>query len=325
MAHAARRALRALANAPHAAQLWRGASSPCLARSPPLFASHHRETTTSGDAPSGARRSRGFAAGASSSSSDDEPSLASIRDALLDESDPNYPLGSSPSTRVDEWKHPSGNFSFWLLRRSSAPARDANCEYNMRVPVGEGDNADVLACVLSQGDAVLGRGQYHPEIGAIGMTPCAAAALRVMRADAGCFFALPGLCSWVRANECWTDVDGLKPLFDEHFASLETEEARDKAGREAMEAAKAIALGVPRPGHSVLGRGTFAAAEPAWTAMAMEFLTEDEGVMAEHAAFVVALEQVHPTRELETIVKHMANPDPEYLKDAGGAMVVVTS
>jgi len=308
---AARRALRALANAPPAAQLWRGASSPCLARPPPLFASRHRETTTSGDAPSGGRRSRGFAAGASSSSSsssssDDarEPSLASIRDAILDESDPNYPLGSSPSTRVDEWKHPSGNFSLWLLRRSSAPARR---EHDARVPVGEGDDADVLACVLSRGDAALERGRYHPEIGAIGMTPCAAAALRTMRADAECFLALPGLCDWVRANERWTDADGLrKPL-------------------EAMEAAKAIALGVPRPGHSVLGRGTFAAAEPAWTAMASEYLEEDEVVGAERAAFAAALRQVHPTRKLTTEVRHMANADPEYLKDAGGAMVVLKS
>jgi hypothetical protein len=92
-----------------------------------------------------------------------------------------------------------------------------------------------------------------------------------------------------------------------------------------MEAAKAIALGVPRPGHSVLGRGTFAAAEPAWTAMASEYLEEDEVVGAERAAFAAALRQVHPTRKLTTEVRHMANADPEYLKDAGGAMVVLKS
>ena len=48
---------------------------------------------------------------------------------------------------------------------------------------------------------------------------------------------LPGLCEWVRA----------KPL----------EELEQEFGEQAAGAAHAIALGKPRPGHSVLGMGTF--------------------------------------------------------------------
>jgi hypothetical protein len=41
----------------------------------------------------------------------------------------------------------------------------------------------------------------------------------------------------------------------------------EACGADAAEAAKAIAISQPRPGHSVLGHGTFKAAETAWVSL----------------------------------------------------------
>jgi len=50
-------------------------------------------------------------------------------------------------------------------------------------------------------------------------------------------------------------------------------------GDEAAEAVKAVSIGRPRPGHSVLGQGTFRAAASAWQVLAQRYaLSEDEEV-----------------------------------------------
>ena len=61
---------------------------------------------------------------------------------------------------------------------------------------------------------------------------------------------LEGLCAWMVAEEVWNK--GL----------MSDEEA---------EAVEAVARGVPRKGHSVLGQGTFAAARPAFEALALDY------------------------------------------------------
>jgi hypothetical protein len=60
--------------------------------------------------------------------------------------------------------------------------------------------------------------------------------------------ALPGLCVSV--------------------AGIGEEALASEFGEEAAGAAMAVALGRPRPGHSVLGQGTFRAAAPAWAVLA---------------------------------------------------------
>jgi hypothetical protein len=65
---------------------------------------------------------------------------------------------------------------------------------------------------------------------------------------------LPGLCEWVRG--------------------LPERELQAEFGPELAEAVLAVAHGKPRPGHSVLGQGTFSAAEPAWVELAGRFANE---------------------------------------------------
>lgn len=51
----------------------------------------------------------------------------------------------------------------------------------------------------------------------------------------------------------------------------------------------AIALGRPRPGHSVLGRGTFAAAEPAWLALAARYALAEGASAVSCASLLVCV------------------------------------
>jgi hypothetical protein len=78
-----------------------------------------------------------------------------------------------------------------------------------------------------------------------------------------------------------------------------------------FEAVQAIATGVPRLGHSVVGQGTLRDGEFGWTALATEFvrlgLSEEGRVYQAHRAELVSIE-------------HLADMQPTYLKTAGGAM-----
>ena len=89
-------------------------------------------------------------------------------------------------------------------------------------------------------------------------------------------------------------------------------------GEEATEAAQAVALGRPRRGHSVLGHGTFTAAEPAWMMLADQYVDSEAGrpAMAEMMMYKTALGQG------AWRMQHLADTDPEYMALAGGAMAV---
>ena len=68
---------------------------------------------------------------------------------------------------------------------------------------------------------------------------------------------LPGLCRWVVDNSAWT--------------AAEAEDAKPADILEIAAAVEAVAKGVPRPGHSVLGVGTFKAARPAFERLAFGY------------------------------------------------------
>ena len=156
--------------------------------------------------------------------------------------------------RVDEWPHPSGVATFWLLRHADTDPADA-ASFDPGADLGRGANADVLASIVQQ-DAILYGMKTRPPL-----PPSVAARLvraavdkakdasGVEKKNLTALVALPRLCSWARTGERWNDAAVLS-----------------RSNGEACEAAEAIALGRPREGHSVLGRGTFAAAEPAWVA-----------------------------------------------------------
>ena len=68
---------------------------------------------------------------------------------------------------------------------------------------------------------------------------------------------LSGLCEWVASTSAWERLDRAAADFAE----------------EQPDAVEAVAKGVPRAGHSVLGVGTYKAARPAFERLAMEYAT----------------------------------------------------
>ncbi|KAJ1454564.1 hypothetical protein M885DRAFT_521457 [Pelagophyceae sp. CCMP2097] len=96
--------------------------------------------------------------------------------------------------------------------------------------------------------------------------------------DVSAVSLLPGLCDWVQVAEAW-----------QRFPP---------PGRDAVEA---VAKRRPRPGHSVLGAGTFKDAEAAWKTLALgyaECTTEGEALMYRSAgARLIGVNYMHETSE----------------------------
>jgi hypothetical protein len=97
-----------------------------------------------------------------------------------------------------------------------------------------------------------------------------------------------------------------------------------------LEAVRAIASGHPRPGHTVVGAGTFRDGRRSWIALAREYaqLAINPNALALDASYVrtKGLEEValYKSREGEvTAIEHLAHTQPEYLREAGGAMARV--
>jgi hypothetical protein len=205
--------------------------------------------------------------------------------------------------RVDEWPHPSGVATFWLLRHADTDPAGA-ASFDPGADLGSGANADVLASIVQQDSILYGMKTRRPLPPSVAARRVRAAAETAAEAPEDkkltALVALPRLCAWARAGERWNDAEVLS-----------------KSNGEACEAAEAIALGRPREGHSVLGRGTFAAAEPAWVALAEAHMEEDADVLGELMAYKSVLPGAFRAA-------HMADGDPEYLAVAGGAMAVLT-
>jgi hypothetical protein len=75
------------------------------------------------------------------------------------------------------------------------------------------------------------------------------------------------------------------------------------------QAAYAIATGIPRPGHSVVGQGTFRDGAEAWKRLAEAYLPHamESQLYLKHGAQLLHIE-------------HLADTSPAYLQSAGGAM-----
>ena len=109
---------------------------------------------------------------------------------------------------------------------------------------------------------------------------------------------LSGLCAWVVEHRLWEKLDATAPDHDP-----------DQAG-----AVEAVAKGVPRPGHSVLGQGTFAAARPAFERLASAYVAQAIGRPdpdSEAAMFVHAGGEVLG-------INWMQATDEESLRDCAG-------
>lgn len=112
---------------------------------------------------------------------------------------------------------------------------------------------------------------------------------------------LTGLCEWVRAEEAWTKLDSTAATFD-----------ADQPG-----AVEAVAKGLPRPGHSVLGVGTYKAARPAFELLAMQYaqhsLADPDNEAAMYAASSAQIANVN----------WMHATDQEAMLDCAGCTVTM--
>ena len=81
------------------------------------------------------------------------------------------------------------------------------------------------------------------------------------------------------------------------------------------QAIRAIATGLPRPGHSAVGQGTYRDGEAAWLALAQEFATRTD---SRRRSSEVALYQARGATLVQ--MEHLADAQPAYLKSAGGTM-----
>lgn len=106
--------------------------------------------------------------------------------------------------------------------------------------------------------------------------------------------SLTGLCDFV--VECFEKDDAI-------LATLEDTVA--------LEACKAMATGLPRPGHSVVGVGTFRDGQAGWEILAKEFIERD--LAQEPNLYKAGGGQF-------VGVEHLADKSEAYMKTAGGAM-----
>jgi len=106
---------------------------------------------------------------------------------------------------------------------------------------------------------------------------------------------LPGLCEWIVAKQAWTS-----PNFDELQAG----------------AVEAIAKGIPRPGHSVLGQGTYRDGRGAMETLAMKYAST---VLCSDADSEVAM-FVDAGAEPAS-VNYMHATDPDALRESAGCTV----
>eukprot|EP00961_Rhodomonas_salina_P121221 1631692-Rhodomonas_salina.1 len=108
---------------------------------------------------------------------------------------------------------------------------------------------------------------------------------------------LAGFCEWIRRESAW-DSGTFSP---DESASIE-----------------AIAKGVPRPGHSVLGQGTFKAGRAGMEQLAMAYATTELRANQDSAMCMYA----DAGAELQGI-NYMHATDPDALSDCAGCTVVM--
>jgi hypothetical protein len=106
---------------------------------------------------------------------------------------------------------------------------------------------------------------------------------------------LTGLCQWCVDEQVWDKA---------------------KLNEEQAGAVEAVAKGIPRPGHSVLGVGTFKAAKPAMERLAMVYCEQVLKVNSDSEVAMFTAAGMEPFG-----INWMHANDPEALKDCAGCTV----
>ena len=201
--------------------------------------------------------------------------------------------------------------SDWVLERdeeeAAALAAEAGASADNQVTfvlkVQETRVAILRASMLNGTTGLLVGAQCDPALTlAAAGTPLVTAALDELRARGAervvAVAPLAGLCAWVVEHKLWEKLDATAPDHDP-----------EQAG-----AVEAVAKGVPRPGHSVLGHGTYTAARPAFERLASAYVAQAIGRPdpdSEAAMFVHAGGEVLG-------INWMQATDDESLRDCAG-------
>lgn len=114
---------------------------------------------------------------------------------------------------------------------------------------------------------------------------------------------LPGLCAWIKETRAWE-----RPNFQQQVGDAWTDEVPGSV--------EAMALGRPRPGHSVLGQGTFNSARPGFELLAREYAKTTR----DHTAQELIFYRETVKAELHEI-RWMHDTSPEGLAESGGCTV----
>ena len=114
---------------------------------------------------------------------------------------------------------------------------------------------------------------------------------------------LNGLSSWVRS--CLQS--------QEKESSTIQQLQQDTSSRVALEAITAIATGTPRPGHSVVGIGTYRDGKDTWEQLAKEYCLQEGGESFESSLYQQAGGQIIQ-------MEYLADKRESYLQQAGGTM-----
>mmetsp|Transcript_3532 Transcript_3532/g.5427 ORF Transcript_3532/g.5427 Transcript_3532/m.5427 type:complete len:269 (+) Transcript_3532:103-909(+) len=123
--------------------------------------------------------------------------------------------------------------------------------------------------------------------------------------------SLEGLCEWVAS----ISTPNEKEEHDQVWTNVQNQ-LGDSDASVTLEACQAIATGIPREGHSVVGMGTFRDAQPGWELLAKEFVNLR---LAEEAELYVS----KGAGQLDSI-EYLANQSTDYMESAGGAMARFT-
>jgi hypothetical protein len=170
------------------------------------------------------------------------------------------------------------------------------------------------AALFAHRNVLFGARSFVHNGGGGGLEPCGPLVQRAVEEAEGYgeqpqgMAALHGLCEWVTSHLASSSDNEDRPSSGP--TTLRRLQERDDDPTP-LEAVRAVATGMPRPGHSVVGQGTFRDAREAWQALAKEYvelgLGDEANLYRRHGGRLVAIE-------------HLADTSPEYLKSAGGAM-----
>lgn len=184
-------------------------------------------------------------------------------------------------------------------------------EYKLISPLAPPSEA-VVASLRGNGNMLWGAKSSRVKELALVCTPLLERALKDIEKygeQAQATAALPGLCDWV----CETYITDKDSAVLENFLRGETD-VNNNGIDKLVGAVKAIATGVPRPGHSVVGQGTFRDAEAGWQALSREFAIR-AGQAGAHECEIYG-----KSGAMFVGIQYLADTSPAYLRSAGGSM-----